>query len=72
VIGVEEFQFPAPRVPMPDPPPGPLADYFAETHRQQDQMIAAEINRREREQVWVRVTWRSERGRWATETLQTG
>jgi hypothetical protein len=50
----------------------PLRDYFAETHRLQDAMVAEEIRRRERRQVWVRISWRSELGRWSTVEEHTG
>lgn len=63
---------PPPRIPMPEPPPGSFANWMAESNRQQDEMIAHEIDRIQREQVWVRVTWRSTLGRWSTEELQTG
>jgi hypothetical protein len=49
-----------------------MREYFALTKRVQDEMIAKEIAERERNQVWVRITWRSELGRWSTEELHTG
>lgn len=63
---------PPPPVPTPDPGPGSFGDWVRESRRQQDEMIAEEIDRQERQQVWVRITWRSELGRWSTHELQTG
>jgi hypothetical protein len=63
---------PPPRVPTPGPPLGAMGDYFAEVERHQDEMIVGLVSERERNQVWVRITWRSEMGRWSTEELQTG
>lgn len=63
---------PIPRVPTPEPPAGPLRDHLAMAERLHDDMIAKIIAQREREQVWVRITWRSALGKWTTETLQTG
>jgi hypothetical protein len=70
--GARPVAGPPPRIPTPEPPPGSFRDWLAESRRQQDEMIAEEIDQREREQVWVRVTWRSKLGRWSTEELQTG
>lgn len=70
--GARPVPGPPPRVPIPDPPPGSFGGWFNETRRQQDEMIAEEIARRERQQVWVRISWRSELGRWSTQELQTG
>jgi len=71
--GADHVAGPGPRIPMPEPPDGdPLRDYLAETHRLQDDMIADEIRRRERQQVWVRISWRSELGRWSSVEEQTG
>jgi hypothetical protein len=58
---------------MPEAPEGdPLREYFAVTHRLQDEMVAQEIRRREGQQVGVRITWRSELGRWSSVEEQTG
>ncbi|MGV0906265.1 hypothetical protein [Mycobacterium novum] len=63
---------PLPRVPTPDAAPGPLRDHLVETRRMQDEIVAEEAARRQRRQVWVRITWRSALGKWSTQTLQTG
>lgn len=63
---------PPSRIPRPDPPPGSFRDYLDEASRQHDEMIAREVDNQVRRQVWVRITWRSELGRWSTEKLRTG
>ena len=71
--GPDPVPGPGPRVPMPEPPEGdPLREYFAETHRLGDEIVAQEIRRREGQQVGVRISWRSERGRWSSVDEQTG
>jgi hypothetical protein len=49
-----------------------MRDYFTEIERHQDDMLAGVIAGRERNQVWVRITWRSELGQWSTVEVQTG
>jgi hypothetical protein len=50
----------------------PEGSAYREEFEAQQRELEEIMDRQQRQQVVVRITWRSELGRWSTETLQTG
>jgi hypothetical protein len=47
----------------------PAREYFDEHFEDSRRELEEFVARQEREQVWVRITWRSALGRWSTKEM---